>query len=55
MEKVLKFLLGDEPVNKDNAAIEDKSLCMSDMSAGSQIVYLVRDPCGLSHSSAIPW
>ena len=26
MEEVLKFLLGDELVNKDNAAIEDYSL-----------------------------
>ena len=28
---------------------------MWDMSAGSLIIYLVRDPGGLSHSSAFPW
>ena len=30
MEEVLKFLLGDESVNKDNAAIEDNSLAEYD-------------------------
>ena len=30
MEEVLKFLLGDESVNKDNAAIEDDSLAEYD-------------------------
>ena len=30
MEEVLKFLLGDESVNKDSAAIEDDSLAEFD-------------------------
>ena len=30
MEEVLKFLLGNESVNKDNAAIEDDSLAEYD-------------------------
>ena len=30
MEEVLKFFLGDESVNKDNAAIEDDSLAEYD-------------------------
>ena len=30
MEEVLKFTLGDESVNKDNAAIEDDSLAEYD-------------------------
>ena len=30
MEEVLKFILGDESVNKDNAAIEDDSLAEYD-------------------------
>ena len=38
MEEVLKFLLGDESVNKDNAAIEDDSLAEYDVTTAVDVL-----------------
>ena len=49
MEEVLKFLLGDESVNKDNAAIEDDSLAEYD---GTTAVDVLTDTDDVEDSSS---
>ena len=49
MEEVLKFTLGDESVNKDNAAIEDDSLAEYD---GTTAVDVLTDTDDVDDSSS---